>query len=121
MSRFFNTLAAIVLIALYSSSPVFSTEIEENNDKDITGILVRVDAKNQVVYVKENSRIVKFKASAVLCEKFKDKINLEVDITYEIGKNKSLRIVTMVMAEKKEESKKVPVKSKVVVKGKSKK
>ncbi|HNX25275.1 MAG TPA: hypothetical protein PKG60_14610 [Spirochaetota bacterium] len=119
MRRFINILMAVIFTAVFSSSPVFSAEaeIEENSDNVITGILVKIDSKNHWVYVKENSRIVKFKALPALCESFKYRINSQVEITYKIGDNKSLQIITMVISEKKEES----VKSKVFLKNKSKK
>jgi len=121
LRRFINILTAVIFTAIFSSSPVFSAEVAESTDKLITGILVKVDEKNLAIYVKENSRIVKFKASSVLCAEFKDKINAEVDITYNIGINKSLQIITMVTAVKKVEPVKTPFKSKASLKSKTKK
>jgi hypothetical protein len=77
---------------------------------------VKVDLKNQSIYVKENSRIVKFKASTDICQRFKDKINSEVDITYKIGNNKSLQIITIIISEKQVESGLNEVKPKTPVK-----
>jgi hypothetical protein len=78
LSRFYKILNAILLIAVFSGSPVFSLEssgLEDDGNKVITGTLVKVDLKNLSIYVKENSRIVKFKASIDICQRFKDKIN----------------------------------------------
>ena len=121
MSRFFNLLAAIMFVAIFSGSPVFSSEIAETSDKTITGLLVRVDVKTRCIYIKENSRIVKFKASAEMCETFKDRIYSEIDIKYKIGDNKTLMIITIVNSAKKDDSGKTQVKTKAPVKGRLKK
>jgi hypothetical protein len=121
VSRFFYILSIIIIIAVFHGSPAISSGNEEISDKKITGILVRVDVKNQTVYVKENSRIVKFKATSVLCEQFKNKINFEVDITYKKFNNRSLQIIEMVISEKKTETGKVNIKPENSVKVKDKK
>lgn len=110
MNRISYIVSIILFITIFSGSPVFSSGDEEAGDKKITGILVRVDLKTQTVYVKENSRIVKFKSTSVLCEQFKNKINFEVDITYKICNNKSLQIVEMVISDNKAEINKPAVK-----------
>jgi hypothetical protein len=75
------------------------------NDKTITGIIIKVDIKNRSIYIKENSRTVRFKASTEICEQYKSRINSEVEITYKIGSNKKLQIITIKLLEKKEDSK----------------
>ncbi len=118
MSRFLNSVIVILYIAIFSGSPVFSSEIENDNNKTITGILVRVEVKKKSIYIKENSRIVKFHASSDICEKFKDKINFEVDIAYKVCNNKTLQIITITVSEQKNESAGMEVKYKSVPKGK---
>ena len=102
LSRYLNSFYAVLLIAIFSGSPVFSAEIDDENDKMITGTLVKVELKTQSIFIKENSRIVKFKASAADCDKFKTKINSEVDVKYKINNNKSLQILSIVISETKE-------------------
>lgn len=104
MRRFVNMFYAVLFVAIFSGSPVFSSENEENTDKMITGILVKVDVKNLSIFIKENSRIVKFKTSSDICLKFKDKLSSEVNVTYKISNNKSLQIITIVITERKPES-----------------
>lgn len=67
--------------------------------KKVTGILIKIDVKKSTVYIKENSRTVKFKASADICNQFKDRLNSVVDITYTKGHDRALRIITMSPAE----------------------
>jgi len=102
LGRFCSLLSLVMIIMITPGSPVFSAAVGEKTDQAITGILVKVDLKKHAIYVKENSRIVRFKASVEFCEKFKNKINSEVDITYKIGNNKSLQIITIVISEKKD-------------------
>lgn len=110
MNRFSYIFNIMIFIMIFSGSPVFSSGDEETVNKKVTGTLVRVDLKTQTVYVKENSRIVKFKSNSVLCEQFKSKINFEVDITYTISNNKSLQILEMTLSEKKGSTDKQAVK-----------
>jgi len=121
LRRSLNVFGAILFIAVFSISPVFSSDINDDSDKIITGTLIKVDIKNQSIFVKENARIVKFKAAAEFCREFKDKINSEVDITYKIMNNKSLQLVSIKIAEKKEKSEETGPKSKSAVKVKVKK
>ena len=117
MNRVYHIFRIIIIIAVFSGSPVFLSGNEETGDQQITGVLVRVDTKTQTVYVKENSRIVKFKATSVLCEQFKNKINFEVNITYKKCNKKSLQIIEMVLSEKKIEANKPAVKNDTSARG----
>lgn len=110
MRKFFNIFIAVLTVAVFSSAPVFSSDTSPNGEEMITGILVKVETKKLAVYVRENSRIVKFKATIEICEKFKNKINSEVDIKYIIRNKKVLQITSMTLSEKKEGSKEEPVK-----------
>ena len=103
MNRFFSLLVAIMFLAF--SLPVKgSTEINDTlNDKTITGVLIKVDVRSRSIYIRENSRTVKFKASPEICEQYKNRINSEVEITYKIGSNKKLQIINIKIADKKQD------------------
>lgn len=120
MGRFLVSVITVLFIAIFSGSPAFSSETGKDDNKTITGIVVRVDVKKKSIYIKENSRIVKFYASADICEKFKGRINLEVDITYKICDNKTLQVVTITIPEKKNDSTESDIKSRSAIKGKNK-
>lgn len=118
MNRFFSLLLTGMFLTFYPGSMVIAEENSIINDKSITGVIIRVDAKNRSVYIRANSRIVRFKAVPEICEQYKNKVNTEVDITYKIGNNKRLQIITIKIAEKKEEVKTLPVKQKTAGKPK---
>lgn len=118
MNRFFSLLITGIILALSPDPLVLAEENSTINDKSITGVIVRVDVKNRSVYVRENSRIVRFKAAQEICEQYKNRVNSEVDITYKIGNNKRLQIITIKISEKKEEVKTPPVKQKTAGKPK---
>lgn len=112
VNRFFSLLMTVMFFAFSLCSMALAEENSTVNDKTITGVVIKVDVKNRSIYIRENSRIVKFKASLEICEQYKGRINSEVDITYKIGNNKRLQIITIKPAEKKEEAKTAPVKQK---------
>ncbi len=129
MRKFFNILVTVFTVVNFSSAPVFSADAETGGGEMITGILVKVDVKKLAVYVRENSRIVKFKASSDICEKFRNRINSEVDIRYIIasksggksGNKKVLQIVSMVLSEKRDNEATEQEKSRAAIKDVKKK
>ncbi len=102
MNKFYSAITAGSLAVLLAIFAPHSARAIDGGIYPITGVLIRVSADTRSVYIKNDSRIIRFQADKKLCEAFMSRIDSTVIINYVKLKRGTLVIKNMrVIREKK--------------------
>jgi len=90
----FKRLSSFITIILFISCTMFASGQNHKSQK-LTGQLIKVSQRKLAVFVKHDSRIVKFRTTREVCGRFKPMLKSYVEIIYEIDNDKALQVVSM--------------------------
>ncbi len=87
-------LISFLIIILFMTFTI-PADAEKGEVQKITGQLVKASIRHLAVYVKHDSRIVQFRTTKEVCERFKPKQWSYVEVAYNISESKALNLVAI--------------------------
>jgi len=95
MKNYIKILLVIFALQILTPEHVFSQSDDVVKIESISGVLIEINGTEQTVFIRSNSRVVKFYTTSTICTEFKNSINSEVNITFTRRTSEGLQLVTM--------------------------
>jgi hypothetical protein len=95
MKNYIKILLVIFTFLILTPENVFSQSDETIKIESISGVLIEINEKDLTVFIRINSRVVKFYATSEICTEFKNSINSEVSINFTRRSGEGLQLVKM--------------------------
>jgi hypothetical protein len=95
MKNYIKILLVIFAALIMPPEYVFSQSEETIKIESISGVLIEVNEKDLTVFIRSNSRVVKFYATSEICTEFKNSINSEINIYFTRRSSEGLQLVKM--------------------------
>lgn len=100
MKNYIEIFLVIFALQFFTPEYAFSQSDDIPRIESISGVLIEINETEQTVFIKSNSRVVKFYTTTTVCIEFKNNINSEVTITFTRRTSEGLQLITMAVTPK---------------------
>jgi hypothetical protein len=102
MKNYIKILLVIFTFLFLTPDNVLSQSDETIKIENISGVLIEINEKDMTIFIRSNSRIVKFYATYEICAEFRNSVNSEVNINFTRRSSEGLQLMKMDIIHKPE-------------------